>query len=161
MAVEYYDFGPYKIHHSSVFHTTDLSFAFVNLRPAVTGHILFSLMLIKKREVKRVADLTDDENVELWRIAHKLGRQLESYHNATSLTFCIQDGPQAGQSVPHVHIHILPRKNGDFENNDDIYDLINEKEKELKRKLAVDLERKDRSLDEMAQEADAYRKFVL
>lgn len=40
--------------------------------------------------MKRVADLTDDENIELWRIAHKLGRQLESYHNAASLTFCIQ-----------------------------------------------------------------------
>ncbi|RHN67989.1 putative bis(5'-adenosyl)-triphosphatase [Medicago truncatula] len=130
----------------------------------LSTYVLLSLLhvlICPKREVKRVADLTDDENVELWRIAHKLGRQLESYHNATSLTFCIQDGPQAGQSVPHVHIHILPRKNGDFENNDDIYDLINEKEKELKRKLAVDLERKDRSLDEMAQEADAYRKFVL
>jgi bis(5'-adenosyl)-triphosphatase len=38
---------------------------------------------------------------------------------------------------------------------------INEKEKELKSKLAVDLERKDRSLEEMAQEADEYRKFVL
>jgi len=37
MAVEYYDFGPHKIHHSSVFHTTDLSFAFVNLRPSVPG----------------------------------------------------------------------------------------------------------------------------
>ena len=43
MAVEYYDFGPYKIHHSSVFHTTDLSFAFVNLRPAVPGILLTSL----------------------------------------------------------------------------------------------------------------------
>ncbi|KAK2440515.1 bifunctional bis(5'-adenosyl)-triphosphatase/adenylylsulfatase FHIT [Trifolium repens] len=163
MAVEYYDFGPYKIHHTSVFHTTDLSFAFVNLRPAVTGHILFSLLhvlICPKREVKRVADLTDDENTELWRIAHKLGRQLESYHNASSLTFCIQDGLHAGQSVPHVHIHILPRKNGDFENNDDIYDEINEKEKELKRKLEVDIERKDRSLEVMAQEADEYRKFV-
>ncbi|CAL5202727.1 unnamed protein product [Lathyrus oleraceus] len=156
MAVEFYDFGPYKIHHTSVFHTTDLSFAFVNLRPAVTGHVL----ICPKREVKRVADLTDDENIELWRIAHKLGRQLESYHNASSLTFCIQDGPYAGQSVPHVHIHILPRKNGDYENNDDIYDEINEKEKELKKKLEVDIERKDRSLEEMAQEADEYRKFV-
>lgn len=37
---------------------------------------------------------------------------------------------------------------------------INEKEKELKRKLEVDIERKDRSLEEMAQEADEYRKFV-
>ncbi|XP_024634279.1 bifunctional bis(5'-adenosyl)-triphosphatase/adenylylsulfatase FHIT [Medicago truncatula] len=154
MAVEYYDFGPYKIHHSSVFHTTDLSFAFVNLRPAVPGHVL----ICPKREVKRVADLTDDENIELWRIAHKLGRQLESYHNASSLRLAIQDGPQAGQSVPHVHIHILPYwKNGDFENNDE----INEKEKELKRKVVVDIERKDRSLEEMAQEANEYRKFVI
>ncbi|KAL2597829.1 hypothetical protein AAZV13_11G186800 [Glycine max] len=138
MAVEYYDFGPHKIHHSSVFYTSNLSFAFVNLRPAVT----------------------DDETVDLWLIAKKLGRQLESYHKASSLTFCIQDGPQAGQSVPHVHIHILPRKSGDYENNDDIYDDINEKEKELNRALKVDIERKDRSIQEMALEADEYRKFV-
>lgn len=37
---------------------------------------------------------------------------------------------------------------------------INEKEKELERKLKVDKERKDRSLEEMAQEADEYKKFV-
>nr|ACU16812.1 unknown [Glycine max] len=156
MAVEYYDFGPHKIHHSSVFYTSNLSLAFVNLRPAVTGHVL----VCSKREVKHVADLTDDETVDLWLIAKKLGRQLESYHKASSLTFCIQDGPQAGQSVPHVHIHILPRKSGDYENNDDIYDDINEKEKELNRALKVDIERKDRSIQEMALEADEYRKFV-
>ncbi|KAK7290317.1 hypothetical protein RIF29_04639 [Crotalaria pallida] len=146
MAVEYYDFGPYKIHHSSVFYTTDLSFAFVNLRPAAP--------------VKRVADLTADEITELWMIAQKVGRQLESYHKASSLTFVIQDGPQAGQTVPHVHIHILPRRSDDYENNDDIYDEINEKEEELKQNLAVDNERKDRSLEEMAQEADEYRNFL-
>jgi len=38
---------------------------------------------------------------------------------------------------------------------------INEKEKELKRKVVVDIERKERSLEEMAQEADEYRKFVI
>lgn len=37
---------------------------------------------------------------------------------------------------------------------------INEKEKELERKLKVDKERKDRSHEEMAQEADEYKKFV-
>ncbi|MED6196770.1 hypothetical protein PIB30_050479 [Stylosanthes scabra] len=147
MAPEYYDFGPYKIHHSSVFYTNDLCFAFVNLRPAVPA--------------KRVADLTAEEIADLWMIAQKVGRQLESYHKASSLTFCIQDGPQAGQTVPHVHIHILPRRNGDYENNDDIYEDINEKEKELKEKLEVDKERKERSLEEMALEADEYRKTFI
>ncbi|XP_052735235.1 bifunctional bis(5'-adenosyl)-triphosphatase/adenylylsulfatase FHIT-like [Vigna angularis] len=156
MAVEYYDFGPHKIHHSSVFHTTDLSFAFVNLRPSVPGHVL----VCPKREVKRVADITDEENIDLWYIAKKLGRQLESYHKASSLTFCIQDGPQAGQSVPHVHIHILPRKTGDYENNDDIYEDINEKEKELNQALQVDKKKRDRSIEEMAIEADEYKKFA-
>ncbi|KAB1225644.1 Nitrilase and fragile histidine triad fusion protein NitFhit [Morella rubra] len=71
-----------------------------------------------------------------------------------------QDGPQAGQSVPHVHIHILPRKAGDFERNDDIYEAIDDKEKQLKEKLDLDKERKDRSLEEMTQEADEYRKLL-
>ena len=35
-----------------------------------------------------------------------------------------QDGPQAGQTVPHVHIHVIPRKKGDFEKNDEIYDAV-------------------------------------
>lgn len=117
------------------------------------------MLICPKREVKRVADLTADEMTELWMIAQKVGRQLESFHKASSLTFVIQDGPQAGQTVPHVHIHILPRRSDDYENNDDIYDEINEKEEELKRKLEVDKERKDRSLEEMAQEADEYRKI--
>jgi len=51
--------------------------------------------------VKRVADLTDDENIELWRIAHKLGKQLESYHNASSLRLAIQVR-HLEKSLPHV-----------------------------------------------------------
>ncbi|KAL0390331.1 UNVERIFIED_CONTAM: Bifunctional bis(5'-adenosyl)-triphosphatase/adenylylsulfatase FHIT [Sesamum calycinum] len=105
--------------------------------------------------LQRFIDLTADETSDLWLTAQKIGHQLESYHNASSLTFTIQDGPKAGQTVPHVHIHILPRKSGDFENNDEIY----EAEKELKQKLDLDKERKDRSMEEMAEEAAEYRKL--
>jgi len=35
-----------------------------------------------------------------------------------------QDGPQAGQAVAHVHIHLIPRKKRDFEKNDEIYDVV-------------------------------------
>ncbi|XAR60848.1 Bis(5'-adenosyl)-triphosphatase [Bertholletia excelsa] len=157
MTTEYYTFGPYKISQKEVFYTTDLSYAFVNLRPVVPVHVL----ICPKREVKRFFDLTAEETSDLWLTAKRIGSQLENYHKASSLTLTIQDGPQAGQSVPHVHIHILPRKSGDFENNDEIYEAINGKEKELKRKLDLDKERKDRDREEMAEEAGEYRKLFL
>ncbi|GFY99473.1 similar to FRAGILE HISTIDINE TRIAD [Actinidia rufa] len=86
----------------------------------------------------------------------KVGSRLEDHHKASSLTF---GNPR--QTVPHVHIHILPRRGGDFEKNDEIYDAIDVKEKELKEKLDLDKERKDRSLEEMAEEASEYRRLLL
>ncbi|KAG8481093.1 hypothetical protein CXB51_025816 [Gossypium anomalum] len=142
MSMEFYSFGPYKIDPTEVFYTTPLSYAMVNLRPVVP--------------VKRFADLTVEETQDLWLTAQKIGGRLECFHKASSLTFTIQDGPKAGQTVPHVHIHILPRKDGDFERNDEIYDEIDVKENELKEKLNLDKERKDRSLEEMCKEAEEY-----
>ena len=125
----------------------------VNLRPLLPGHVL----VCPKREVKRFTDLSTDETSDLWVTAKEVGVRLEQYHKASSLTFAIQDGPQAGQTVPHVHIHVIPRKKGDFENNDEIYDAIDVKEKELKEKLDLDVERKDRTMEEMSHEANEYR----
>ncbi|XP_023638496.1 bifunctional bis(5'-adenosyl)-triphosphatase/adenylylsulfatase FHIT isoform X2 [Capsella rubella] len=141
-----YTFGPYKIDPREVFYATPLSYAMVNLRPLLPGRL-----------VPRFTDLTADETSDLWLTAQKVGSKLETFHNASSLTLAIQDGPQAGQSVPHVHIHIMPRKGGDFEKNDEIYDALDEKEKELKQKLDLDIERVDRSIQEMADEASKYR----
>ena len=44
--------------------------------------------------------------------------------DSSSSTISIQDGAAAGQTVEHVHVHILPRHVGDFANNDDIYDKL-------------------------------------
>ncbi|XP_021735321.1 bifunctional bis(5'-adenosyl)-triphosphatase/adenylylsulfatase FHIT-like isoform X1 [Chenopodium quinoa] len=153
MESESFVFGPYKIDPKEVFYSTTLSYAMVNLRPLLPGHVL----VCPRREVKRFADLTGDETCDLWLTAQKIGSKLEHYHKASSLTLAIQDGPQAGQTVPHVHIHIIPRKTGDFEKNDEIYDAIDVKEKELAEKLDLDKERKDRTLEEMNQEAEEYR----
>ncbi|GMG98182.1 hypothetical protein Nepgr_000022 [Nepenthes gracilis] len=160
MASEYYTFGPYKIDQKEVFYFTDLSYAMVNLRPLLPGHILHACIAVTiLHEVKRFVDLTAAETSDLWLTAQKVASRLEHYHEASSVTFTIQDGPQAGQTVPHVHIHILPRKAGDFEKNDEIYDAIDLKEKELAQKLDLDTERMDRSPEEMAEEANEYRRL--
>ena len=49
---------------------------------------------------------------------------MESFHGSTSSNVAVQDGPGAGQSVPHVHVHILPRRPTDFANNDDVYEAL-------------------------------------
>ncbi|KAG8050764.1 hypothetical protein GUJ93_ZPchr0009g850 [Zizania palustris] len=160
-----YKFGPYKIDATEVFYSSPLSYAMVNLRPvlpvnciALIGEIFQNLIdpassFYFKFDILRYSE----ENSDLWLTAKEVGARLEQYHKASSLTFTIQDGPQAGQTVPHVHIHVIPRKKGDFEKNDEIYDVIDVKERELKDKLDLDIERKDRTMEEMAHEANEYR----
>ncbi|KAJ2992373.1 hypothetical protein HDV02_003095 [Globomyces sp. JEL0801] len=76
------------------------------------------------------------------------------------MTITVQDGPKAGQTVPHVHIHLIPRRTGDWLENDDIYPEIERKEKELGKELKrVDADRVAREPNEMANEAAIYRKM--
>ncbi|KAF9429025.1 hypothetical protein BGZ76_001956 [Entomortierella beljakovae] len=42
-----------------------------------------------------------------------------------------EDGPEAGQTVPHCHVHVIPRRLGDYVNNDDIYPDITRNTNEL------------------------------
>ncbi|KAI3370528.1 hypothetical protein L3Q82_025290, partial [Scortum barcoo] len=74
------------------------------------------------RTVERFRDLRPDEVADLFSTTQRVANLVEKHFNATSLTISIQDGPEAGQTVKHVHVHVLPRKVGDFERNDSIYD---------------------------------------
>ncbi len=144
-------FGPWPVHPSEVFATSQLSFAFVNLKPIVPGHVLVS----PKAVVSRFTELSSAQVADLWILAQRVGSMLEAHHKVESLTLSIQDGPDAGQSVPHVHIHVLPRVKGDFEPNDKVYDALDEGD--VKRNL--DEERVARTAEEMAAEAAMYRPY--
>ncbi|EPS41975.1 hypothetical protein H072_4016 [Dactylellina haptotyla CBS 200.50] len=51
----------------------------------------------------------------------KVAKVIERVYGTTGATIAIQDGGSAGQSVPHVHTHIIPRKLNDFPSIDDVY----------------------------------------
>lgn len=59
-------------------------------------------------------DLTTDEYVDLFASVRFIAPRLEKHYEAQALNIAIQDGVESGQSVPHVHVHVLPRKTGTF-----------------------------------------------
>ncbi|KAJ1989539.1 Dinucleoside triphosphate hydrolase [Dimargaris cristalligena] len=142
-------FGPHTIRPGQVFFRSALSYGLVNLKPIAPGHVL----VVPHRLVPRFTDLTPDEVSDLFQSAQTIGRVIERQFRGESLTLAVQDGPAAGQTVPHVHVHIIPRRFGDWTNNDDIYvDL------EKSSVARVDNpERPPRSEEEMAAEADMLR----
>ena len=77
--------------------------------------------------VKRFADLTHDEVSDLFLCVHRIAPILQRVHASHALTIAVQDGKEAGQTVEHVHVHMMPRKEGDFQNNDDIYEKVHTK----------------------------------
>ncbi len=64
---------------------------------------------------------------------------VERVYNASALNVAMQDGADAGQSVPHVHAHIIPRRPGDMDSrggNDVIYKMIESEDADLGRQLS-------------------------
>eukprot|EP01122_Echinamoeba_exundans_P012645 TRINITY_DN5340_c0_g1_i1.p1 TRINITY_DN5340_c0_g1~~TRINITY_DN5340_c0_g1_i1.p1 ORF type:complete len:169 (-),score=28.67 TRINITY_DN5340_c0_g1_i1:14-520(-) len=115
-----FTFGQYKCKQTQCFFRSKLSLGFVNLKPVVPGHVL----IIPKKRILRYSDLSPSEIADLWQSAQTIGKKIEAHYKATSLTYVIQDGPDAGQTVSHVHVHILPRRPGDFKPNDKVYDAL-------------------------------------
>jgi bis(5'-adenosyl)-triphosphatase len=157
-------FGRFRISSNQIFHRTIHSFALVNLRPIVPGHVL----VCSNRVTPVLSDLLDEEYDDLWKSVRIVQQVLKHQYNCDAFNISVQDGKGAGQSVPHVHVHILPRYVGDFERNDDIYDQLEEwaprgtntSGKKSKLDVPEDSERKERTVEEMAEEAALYKSII-
>lgn len=94
------------------------------------------MLVSPRRRVPRVADLTPDEATDLFLTVRRVGRMVERVYSASSLNIAIQDGVDAGQSVPHVHTHIIPRRRSDLDHKggtDAVYQLMNGEEGDIGR----------------------------
>ena len=156
-------FGKFVIPNASIFYRSSKSFAFVNLRPIVRGHVL----VVPDAVIQHLDDMSEEQYIDLWKTVRIVQRILrETYPESAAFNVAVQDGSAAGQSVPHVHVHILPRSAGDFKRNDDVYDKLQawapREELQTKVELEVlpDEARNDRTRQQMADEAALYRSSV-
>ncbi|ANZ77400.1 BA75_05116T0 [Komagataella pastoris] len=139
---------------SQVFYRSKYSYALVNLKPIVNGHVL----VVPLRVVSRLKELTKEESIDYMETVQLIHQFIEKHYNADGLNIAIQDGNAAGQSVPHLHTHLIPRYYPDGY-GDGIYAKLEENEQKLdnnykKFKVLSDEDRKPRTLEEMAAEAE-------
>ena len=89
---------------SNVIYQDEQAIAFPDINPKAPVHIL----IVPRKHIDCVADLTEDEEQlmgHLVSIANKLAR--ENGVAASGFRLAINCGPEGGQIVPHLHIHLL------------------------------------------------------
>jgi histidine triad (HIT) family protein len=87
----------------------DTVLAFLDIGPLVRGHTL----VIPKDHVATVMTAPDSLMAALGMRLPKISRAVLAATGASSCHVLLNNGPQALQSVPHLHYHILPRTPGD------------------------------------------------
>ena len=83
--------------------------AFLDANPLAPGHTL----VIPKDEYERLNDVPDDVAADLYDTIHRMVPAVEESVDADATTVAFNNGEAAGQEVPHVHCHIVPRFEGD------------------------------------------------
>ncbi|KAJ9586068.1 hypothetical protein L9F63_020265 [Diploptera punctata] len=135
---EEYKFGNTSVKADGVFYKTDKTLAFTNKRCVVPGHVL----VIPLRCVYSLKELQPDEVSDLFGVVRRVQKVLRLVHGVDATSMGIQTGKEAGQTIEHLHVHILPRA------------------EDALKKIKMDAdERRDRTPEEMAEEASVLRKY--
>ncbi len=88
----------------------DLLSGFLDIRPVSPGHTL----LVPNAHAALIGDVPPEVRDHLFRIAVRLADAIRhSGLRADGIDFFLADGEAAGQEIPHVHLHVLPRFAGD------------------------------------------------
>ena len=78
--------------------------------PVSPGHTL----LIPKRHTGSFFDLSEQERADLLALLDRAKRVLDAELQPQGYNIGINDGAAAGQTVPHLHVHLIPRFEGDL-----------------------------------------------
>lgn len=95
---------------ASVVHSDEHIVAFMDIRPVTPGHLL----VIPRRHSVGLADLDAQDGARVFQAAQLLaGALLRSDLSCEGVNLLLADGMAAGQEVFHVHLHVIPRTQGD------------------------------------------------
>ena len=86
---------------------TKNSLAFLDAFPVAKGHAL----VIPKNHYEKIQDMSPDDNKDVFDTVYKVVKKVDKLTGSTLVA--IHNGKGAGQEIPHVHIHLIPRSTDD------------------------------------------------
>jgi histidine triad (HIT) family protein len=84
------------------------TYAFLDVNPLARGHTL----VIPKQDAEALEDL-EDGGAALFETVRRLAPRVADAVGAPAYNIGLNNGEEAGQEVPHVHFHVVPRFDGD------------------------------------------------
>ena len=82
------------------------SLAFLDIHPINIGHTL----VIPKKHIENIFEISEDELSYLSKIVKKMSHAILETFNSDGIKIAQSNGKAAGQVVPHLHIHVIPRR---------------------------------------------------
>ncbi len=94
---------------ASILYEDDEVLAFLDIRPLNEGHTL----VIPKRHYETVYGIPDDLVAHIYKLVKRLAVAVKAATKADGVTIIQQNGHAAGQEVFHMHVHVVPRFEGE------------------------------------------------
>jgi len=86
---------------------TKYSISFLDAFPLATGHVL----IIPKNHHQKIQHMSIEENTDLFSLVYDMISNVDTITGSTLVA--IHNGKDAGQEIPHLHIHLVPRSKDD------------------------------------------------
>jgi len=107
---------------AKVLYEDDQTMALLDAFPLVEGHTL----VIPKAHHEHLQDMPADVAQNWFQAIHQTVEKLQTAMEAQGMTVGLNNGKVAGQVVPHVHMHLIPRFEND--NGGTLHSIINKSE---------------------------------
>lgn len=91
------------------FSQSSIAIALRDAFPVARGHTL----IVPREHVASIFDLSEADYAQLWKLVAEVRATLVEQLSPPGFNIGINDGEAAGQTVPHAHIHVIPRYQGD------------------------------------------------
>ena len=100
-------------YEKEIIYANDLFYATRDSYPVTKLHTL----IISKRHIQSYFEMNNDEIKSINTILNEQRKEIVQLDSSvTAFNIGINDGKDAGQSIPHLHVHLIPRRQGDIEN---------------------------------------------